>query len=681
MTRRFGERYRRVLIGCLVLAGACCQTVSAQPLVSGEPIPVGNAQRQGRLASGISTLMMGVIEASEGKPGGIFTVATHHSSHPGLYFYPLLERGKDGVPVVGPSVEIDQPKGLGHVPLPGIILQNDDGKVHALWLEKDTIRRTTLDQAGRRFIDSTAGPLALQNLPRPASWLGVVPADQGAVDLLIGVEDGTPTRPQDGPDWRDPAYRPFDGAGVYRGGIPFTFMYAVRLDHIDGSLDGMPRLVSPSQQEVLMSYGSLTRVDLGVDRERDVMTGSWFGNLHYYHNANRTGVTLEPYRLVADEAGRAHFHPSVWPSPMAIINPQSGRRSDLLVGGQGAVYYYRFTGRFLDNGSPVYADPIPVLEQDAKLYASSLPVLSAVDWDGNGALDIVAGNSEGRVLWFRNTGSTEAPAFNDSLELTTVDRPIHILPGYGDIQGPLEARWGYTCPTVADWNGDGLPDILISGATARHEVFLNIGTRTAPNLAPARTLYCRGLDLHGTWRVQPGVAKAGNRMAYITLDDQDEFHLYWRIDDYNLQDGGKLRLDDGSTIRANFLSAGGTGRAKIVLTDWDGDGKLDLLVGTPRHGSIPNKEQGLPQSLGLKGAAVVFLRNVGTNEQPTLAFPTLIRFRGEPIYLGQHACGPAVWNAGRDEGPDLIVANQDGRILFYAREDLSWDPIAGSHRR
>ena len=57
-----------------------------------------------------------------------------------------------------------------------------------------------------------------------------------------------------------------------------------------------------------------------------------------------------------------------------------------------------------------------------------------------------------------------------------------------------------------------------------------------------------------------------------------QFHLYWRVDDYNLKDGGKLKLDDGSIISGNFLKAGGTGRLKFNLVDWNQDAKLDLIV-------------------------------------------------------------------------------------------------------
>ncbi len=32
----------------------------------------------------------------------------------------------------------------------------------------------------------------------------------------------------------------------------------------------------------------------------------------------------------------------------------------------------------------------------------------------------------------------------------------------GSIQGPCEAKWGYTTLTVADWDGDGLPDLVVN---------------------------------------------------------------------------------------------------------------------------------------------------------------------------------------------------------------------------
>ena len=74
-------------------------------------------------------------------------------------------------------------------------------------------------------------------------------------------------------------------------------------------------------------------------------------------------------------------------------------------------------------------------------------------------------------------------------------------------------------------------------------------------------------------------------MALVTSDEQDEAHLYYRIDDVNLRDGGKLLVRNPNStalqnIQTNYLGAGGTGRLKYSFVDFDLDGRQDLLLGT-----------------------------------------------------------------------------------------------------
>jgi hypothetical protein len=58
----------------------------------------------------------------------------------------------------------------------------------------------------------------------------------------------------------------------------------------------------------------------------------------------------------------------------------------------------------------------------------------------------------------------------------------------GSIQGPAEAKWGYTTLSVADWDGDGLPDLIVNSIWGKVVWFKNIGTRTAPKLAAAQPI-------------------------------------------------------------------------------------------------------------------------------------------------------------------------------------------------
>jgi hypothetical protein len=510
---------------------------------------------------------------------------------------------------------------------------------------------------------------------RAVERINVAENRDGSLEIILSVPDNTAYLPEHVQSRRDAAFDPFDGRGIWRGGLPYVFLIAGRLPGPEVPADQLAdlRQISVSQREAMFSHGSLTQVDLGAGRERDLITGSYLGNLYYY-NIDRAASPdghLGSAELVQDENGRALRNDYVWTSPLAVPN-RAGQFCDLVVGGEGSLGYLEFRG-LSPKGIPQYANR-PVRVDRALVYTGSLPVLNSVDWNGDGATDIVVGNSEGKILYFRNQGSTREPDFRTGEALVAGGKMIHVQQGYSALQGPDEARWGYVSPTVVDWNSDGRPDIVSSDARAVHTVYLNTGTLAEPRLAAAEALYCDGLEVHGTWRVRPGAARWGDRMAYVALDDDDEFHLYWRIDDVNLRDGGKLRLEDGSAIRANFLPAGATGRTKFTLADWDSDGAMDLLVGTPRHGSVPNPTTGLPQSRGLPGATVLWLRNTGSNTARAFAFPRSLQIKGDPVYFGQHECSLALTDLGGPGGPHLLVGDEEGRIHYFQRQDISWTP-------
>src|SRR5690606_30749289 len=100
---------------------------------------------------------------------------------------------------------------------------------------------------------------------------------------------------------------------------------------------------------------------------------------------------------------------------------------------------------------------------DLKCGALATPV--GFDWDGDGDFDILCGNTAGYIELFENLSGpgVEFPKWAAPVRLEADGQPLRILAGpNGSIQGPAEAKWGYTCLSVADWDHDGLPDIVIN---------------------------------------------------------------------------------------------------------------------------------------------------------------------------------------------------------------------------
>lgn len=120
-------------------------------------------------------------------------------------------------------------------------------------------------------------------------------------------------------------------------------------------------------------------------------------------------------------------------------------------------------GEAYDRGRGEFV-PVPGgKEKDTQLLSAA-----PVDWDGDGDLDLVLGERDGRLLLSRNVGTPKAPVF--------ARNPERIR--YGRRSAWVES--GHSIPAVGDLDGDGLFDLVSGASDGSVTLWRNVGEAGKP---------------------------------------------------------------------------------------------------------------------------------------------------------------------------------------------------------
>jgi hypothetical protein len=639
------------------------------PLSSGFPIKAGGDK--GIASMFLNGEPLGSAFVGKTEFPNIFAKAVFGVDSPwGLYRFEYRYTTKDGHLVYSAPISISHPWGNKAVPSNGKIF-NLNNKVLGLWFDSNKkLIIAEFDQSKEAFEKS--GEISLSGDYSRTSGVEVCNLGKDEFEIVLLRSDGKGANPSQNEENTQSLY---DGAGAYRGTLSRSCLFSFKIN-----IKTMKQISAIEQKssnsEVVISGSRVVKVTSNNERLNGFVVTNSIGSLKYLPSIN-TDAKLNEVKYVFKNDNEILTHPTHAARAISFGSFNAPER-DLVIGGERSVDYYSFSGKMTKTGAPIYSEPLKILQENSDLNSGSLTVPNLVDWNGDGTLDIVAGNSEGRLLFFKNNGTNKIPDFGYPEEIKSAGVPICFRPGYTIIQGPMEAAWGYLCPTVFDWNNDGLLDVVFSGSRAKFEVMLNRGTKTNPELEAPVTLRIDNMELPGTWRVRPGIAKINGRNAIVIMDTDDAVHLYWQVGNYSVEDGGKLVMEDGTFITHRSKekqSLGQRGRAKFQLVDWDKDGVLDLIIGTSKRSAFPNPERGMPYARYAKnelGLQVLFMKNTGTNEKMKFAEPLQFQLNGKDLYLGTHSYGPFACELGdTTNGLNLVVGVESGKFYFFSRKDLT----------
>jgi hypothetical protein len=504
-------------------------------------------------------------------------------------------------------------------------------------------------------------------------WRYVDYDGDGALDLTIGIED-----------WAEYGWdRAFNEKGEWTRGPLHGQIYLLR----NRGTSENPDYEQPTKLEAggktLDTFGcpSQSFADFDADGDLDLICGEFLDGFTFFQN---TGSRQKPVYAGGERLERNGANLKM-DLQMLVVVPfdwdQDGD-ADLIVGQEDGRVALVENMRQSIGKLPEFAEPTFFQQEADEVKFGVLCTPVGFDWDGDGDEDIVSGNSAGYIGWIENLGGaskdTPTPKFAAPKLIKADGQVIRIQAGTnGSIQGPAEAKWGYTTISVADWNHDGLPDIVASSILGRVIWWQNIGTRKEPKLGkqqavevewpgtppkPAWTWWNpQGKEFATEWRTTPLVHDftADGLLDLAMLDHEGYFALYPRkkagdqlqllppqrcfygIKGCEFDSGGKKLNDQDGLLRLNIGEAGKSGRRKLSVADWDGDGLSDLLV---------------------NGRNATFLKCLKSS-------PDRIEFQDisalDDRQLAGHDTSPTTVDWNRDGVRELLVGAEDG-FLYYA---------------
>ena len=350
----------------------------------------------------------------------------------------------------------------------------------------------------------------------------------------------------------------------------------------------------------------------------------------------------------------------------------------------GRVRYYRNTGSPTDPELTLAADPLldvagdPVNPEDP-----NVPALA--DIDGDGGLDLFLGRADsGKIRWYRHTGVEDGvpqyefagEEFQDIVIFESnptcgdpgAGEPIYITPGRpgnapggrpGDASGTGGGRpslHGQNALTFADADGDGDLDLFWGDFfTPSLYFFRNVGTPTDPEMVLVSEEY--PLD-------NPLTTAGYNVPSFGDVDSDGDLDLVLGIvggfcsTTANIVDNLYLLENTGTPAEPDFvertsrlIDAVDVGRASYpAFYDFDGDGDLDLLVGSGYN----------PRPDGPQRGSLYLFENTGTATMPQYRL-TDDDFLALDIDFANHYA-PAFGDLTGDGQEDLIVGTFGGKL-------------------
>jgi hypothetical protein len=306
--------------------------------------------------------------------------------------------------------------------------------------------------------------------------------------------------------------------------------------------------------------------------------------------------------------------------------------------------------------APRFDPPEAIEAESSRAKVGARPAPLVIAWAGPGGVELLLADADGPVRLHRNFGGQRPPVLMDP-------RPIHLA---GPENTPLRLPEDRSSVVTADLDRTGRDALLVATASGRAFAIRpsrgrDQAARPVPLLSTDRALrfgagaVVAAADLDDDGHIDLIAGDAAGRL-FLARGRGDaagalglDFDAPAELDAL----GEPFRIEPGPAGRLDGPAAPSLGFACPTIADWDGNGRLDLVVGTA-------------------DGDVLFLHNNGSAHQPRFERPIRIRCAGAPLAIPPRVRpGAIAWDTHPDSDGndmDLIALDLQGFLCVYPRE-------------
>jgi len=230
---------------------------------------------------------------------------------------------------------------------------------------------------------------------------------------------------------------------------------------------------------------------------------------------------------------------------------------DLLVaGGDGRLWLYRNSGT---RQKALFQAKEPISAGGRDRWGNSYTGLVLTNLVGNALPDLAVCHSGNEVTIHQNVGTAKSPKFAENVVSVIVQE---------NCQGRFD---------VADWDGDGLADLVTGSFGGKLEWHRNEGKTDTPGFGPGKPLF----DLSLAYNSHPRIVdfNQDGRLDLLLGVNWGTVSLYLNIEtarEPSLSASRLTQWSDGTNLNIRELNGDDS---TPELADLDGDGVLDLISG------------------------------------------------------------------------------------------------------